>query len=372
MDLDSRLVKALKHQKEKNLFRELKASVNLIDFCSNDYLGIARSEDLYRRIAARYLDLEHKMNGSTGSRLLTGNSQSAEELERKLAEVFNSEAVLILNSGYIANLAIFSSIPQRNDTILFDELAHASIKDGARLSLAKRFSFRHNDLKDLEARLKRTSGNVYVAVESVYSMDGDECPLRDLIALTAKYGAFVILDEAHSTGIRGLNGSGIATSLGIEQNIDVRLYTFGKGMGIHGACIAGSRKLIDYIINFARPFIFTTALSPHSIVSIDCAFDYLKENMYLQSTLSQNINMFLGGIGDLPNRTPSTSAIQTLIFPGNSNVKNVASSLQREGFDIRPIVSPTVPTGFERLRICIHTFNTSLEIAKLTDELKKL
>jgi 8-amino-7-oxononanoate synthase len=216
VNLDSWLVKALDQRREKNLFRELKSPVDLLDFCSNDYLGLARSVDLHRRIAERYLNLEPNMNGSTGSRLLTGNSKSAEELERKLAVLFNSEAVLILNSGYTANMAIFSSIPQRNDTILFDELAHASIKDGARLSLAKRFSFRHNDLNDLEARLKRTSGNVYVAVESVYSMDGDECPLCDLIALTGKYGAFVILDEAHSTGVTGEHGSGVATSLGLE------------------------------------------------------------------------------------------------------------------------------------------------------------
>lgn len=372
MKLDSWLEKALRAQKEKNLFRELKTPEGLIDFCSNDYLGLARSEDLYQRISERCQSLKQAKNGSTGSRLLSGNSELVEDVEQKLASLFKSEAALILNSGYTANLAIFSSLPQKNDIILFDELVHASIKDGARLSLAKRHSFRHNDLDDLEAKLKRATGNIYVAVESVYSMDGDECPLRELVALTEKYGAFVILDEAHSSGIRGAAGSGIATSLGLENKIEVRLYTFGKGMGTHGACIAGSQNLIQYIINFARPFIYTTALTPHSILSVDCAFDYLKENIMLQSVLSQNIDVFLKGISNLPNRTRSTSAIQTIIVSGNTKVKEAALALQKLGFDIRPILSPTVPVGSERLRICIHTYNTSAEITKLTNELKKL
>jgi 8-amino-7-oxononanoate synthase len=312
------------------------------------------------------------MNGATGSRLLSGNSRLIEEVEDKLASIFESEAALILNSGYTANLAIFSSLAQRNDTILYDELAHASIKDGARLSLAKRFSFRHNDLNDLESKLKMANGNVYVAVESVYSMDGDECPLIELVALTTKYGASLVLDEAHSTGIRGSYGSGMATSLGLQKNIDIRLFTFGKGMGVHGACVAGSRNLIEYIVNFARPFIYTTALTPHSVMAIDCAFDYLNENLHLQSDLANNITIFLEGISDLHNRTPSNSAIQTVIVAGNSSVREASAKLQEQNFDIRPIVSPTVPTGSERLRICIHTYNTSNEIIKLTQELKKL
>jgi 8-amino-7-oxononanoate synthase len=372
VNLDSWLESALKHQKEKNLFRELKNPVGLIDFCSNDYLGLARSEVLSRAIYRRSENFGDKKNGATGSRLLSGSSKLVETLELKLAKIFKSEAVLVVNSGYTANLAIFSCLPQRNDSIIYDELAHASIKDGARLSLAKKFNFRHNDLNNLEDKLKRATGKIYVAVESVYSMDGDECPLKDLVGLTSKYGAFVVLDEAHSTGIRGANGSGIATSCEFVDDIDVRLYTFGKAMGTHGACIAGSRALINYIINFARPFIYTTALPPHCIAAIDCAFDYLSENMQLQSVLAENINTFLSGLGRLPNRTPSISAIQTLIVPGNSQVKAAASALQSHKFDIRPILSPTVRTGSERLRICIHTYNTSEEITKLTSELKEL
>jgi 8-amino-7-oxononanoate synthase len=372
VNFDTWLKTELENQKAKNLLRELKTSAGLIDFCSNDYLGLARSEELYQLIFQRCQRHAEKMNGSTGSRLLSGHSRFIEQVEQKLASIFKSEAALILNSGYTGNLAIFSSLPQRNDTILYDELAHASIKDGARLSLAKRFSFRHNDLNDLEAKLRRATGNIYVAIESVYSMDGDECPLEDLITLTTKHGAFVVLDEAHSTGTRGTNGSGIATSSPSLKNVDVRLYTFGKGMGVHGACVAGSRNLIEYLINFARPFIYTTALTPHSIAAIDCSFDYLNENIHLQSELKENINYFLKGTSALPNRTASKSSIQTVIVAGNSNVRKAAWRLQQQGFDIRPIVSPTVPPGSERLRICIHTYNTSDEIVKLTAELKKL
>lgn len=372
MNLDSWLKSELDTRKTRNLFRELRNLTGLIDFCSNDYLGLARSTALYQLIYQRCQNNNERLNGATGSRLLSGNSPLAEEVERKLALIFGSEAALILNSGYTANLAIFSSLPGRNDTILYDELAHASIKDGARLSLAKRFSFRHNDLDDLEAKLRRATGNIFVAVESVYSMDGDECPLEDFKSLTARYGAFVVLDEAHSTGTRGANGSGIATSLPSYKEIAVRLYTFGKGMGVHGACIAGSRYLIDYIVNFSRPFIYTTALPPHSLVAIDCAFEYLSENIQLQSDLLKNIDKFLKGIADLPNRTASRSAIQTVIVPGNHHARRAAAELQEQGFDVRPILSPTVPAGSERLRICIHTYNTSDEIVKLTEELKKL
>jgi 8-amino-7-oxononanoate synthase len=370
--LDTWLAETLRLRKEKNLFREFRTFPGLIDFCSNDYLGLARSKALFDRINKKCGTLPKRKNGATGSRLLSGNTVLMEAVELKLASIFKSEATLILNSGYTANLAIFSSIPQKNDTILYDELAHASIKDGARLSLAHRFSFSHNDLDDLESKLKRAKGKVFIAVESIYSMDGDECPLLEVVSMAKKHGAFVILDEAHSTGARGEHGSGLATSLSLENQIDIRLYTFGKAMGIHGACIAGSTTLMQYIINFARPFIYTTALTPHSIVAIESAFDYLQENIYAQSVLQENINAFLIGIGPIENRTQSSSMIQTIIFPGNENIRKAAAALQQNGFDVRPILSPTVPSGSERLRICLHTYNTIDEITKLTDQLKEL
>jgi len=175
------LQKILEEKKREDSFRELKSSSQPIDFCSNDYLGLARSQELFYAIQRSVERLKPPYNGSTGSRLLSGNSDLAEELEKKLADIFHSPKSLLFISGYTANLAVLSCLPQRGDTILYDELVHASIRDGARLSLASRFSFHHNDLNDLEEKIKRAKGNVFVVVESVYSVDGDECPLEELV-----------------------------------------------------------------------------------------------------------------------------------------------------------------------------------------------
>ena len=293
-NLQSALTKQLALREEEGIRRFLKADQHgLIDFTSNDYLGLARSLELFQAIEQKVSDSAFKLNGATGSRLLSGNSDYAEQIENKLSGIFKSEASLLFNSGYAANVGVLSSLPQRGDTILYDALAHACMKDGARLSLAKRFNFKHNDLHDLESKIKLATGKVFIAVESIYSMDGDQCPLKDLVDLAEKYGAVIILDEAHSTGVLGDRGAGLAVSLGLENKIDVRIYTFGKAMGIHGACVAGSSTLKDYLINFARPFIYTTARPPHSLISIECAFDFLHQNIGLQNILNKKVEYFL-------------------------------------------------------------------------------
>jgi 8-amino-7-oxononanoate synthase len=369
--LDDILIQKISKRKGEGLFRELKTIKSLVDFCSNDYLGFARSEELYKLVQEKTETLP-KWNGATGSRLLSGNSRYAEEVEDFLSEIFLSESALIFNSGYTANLAVLSSIPQKGDTIIYDELAHACIKDGARLSLATRYSFRHNDLNDLENKIKKSEGNIFIAVESVYSMDGDECPLNELVALAKRYNARIILDEAHSTGVYGNYGSGMATMLDLHNHIDIRIYTFGKAMGIHGACVTGSKKLREYLVNYARPFIYTTALPPHNMAAIECAFRFLSGRMQLQGELQNNINFFLGHTDFIGNRTKSRSAIQTIIYEGNKKVIDASVQLQSSGFDIRPILSPTVPQGKERLRICLHTFNSQNEIVSLCESLKQL
>jgi 8-amino-7-oxononanoate synthase len=370
--LDLLLRNELSDREQTGLLRRLTVhSKNLSDFSSNDYLGLAASSELGEiiEVLVRKSGAE---NGSTGSRLLTGNSAFAEETEAFLARVLHTEAALLFNSGYTANLAVLSALPKRHDTILYDELAHACIKDGARLSMAKRFSFRHNNMEDLETKLRKSTGNIFIAVESIYSMDGDECPLADLTSLAHQYNAFIILDEAHSTGVMGEEGSGMAVALGLHNRIAARIHTFGKAMGVHGACVAGSETLVNYLINFARPFIYTTALSPHNIVSINCAFRYLKEHKHLQDALHANVELFLDTTRDVGNKTASHSAIQTVIVPGNSAVRNAATILQRNGLDVRPILSPTVTRGKERLRICLHAFNTPAEVRKLTEALNRL
>ncbi|GHN00665.1 8-amino-7-oxononanoate synthase [Cytophagales bacterium WSM2-2] len=362
----------LEEKKKADSFRQLKDIQGLVDFSSNDYLGLANSRELFEIIRHEVEKLQPPYNGATGSRLLSGNSTLAEELESKLADIFRAKRTLLFNSGYTANLAVLSSLPQRGDTIIYDELAHACIKDGARLSLASRFSFRHNDLDDLEEKIKRAKGNIFVAVESIYSMDGDECPLAELTALAEKYPITIILDEAHSTGSFGEKGSGLAVQSKLHEKIAVRIYTFGKAMGAHGACVAGDEVLIDYLINFARPFIYTTAMPPHSLVAIRCAFDFLERKINSQKELQARVSHFSTVFEKIKlNQISSKSSIQNVILPGNTEVKKLAVFLNEQKLDCRPILSPTVKEGSERIRICLHSFNTNEEINQLASAIQK-
>lgn len=371
-ELDNLLTGKLQQRHSDNAFRQLVSNRSLIDFTSNDYLGLARSEELFHLIQKKVLALPH-YNGATGSRLLSGNSEYIEQVEQTLAKTFQSEAALIFNSGYAANQAVLSCIPQKGDTIIYDELAHACIRDGARLSFASQFSFRHNDLTDLEKKLRQATGNKFVAVESYYSMDGDVCPVKELVLLAKQYDAHVIIDEAHSTGIVGPLGSGLAVSEEVHDKIAIRIYTFGKAMGCHGACVTGSKTLIDYLINFARPFIFTTAMPVHSVAGIECAFEFLKANIALQHVLQQKINLFVSLVKKQRlDSMNSNTHIQGIILPGVERVKEASNKLQAKGFDIRPILSPTVPKGSERLRICLHTYNSDQEITSLVNELASI
>ncbi|HZY78568.1 MAG TPA: pyridoxal phosphate-dependent aminotransferase family protein [Cyclobacteriaceae bacterium] len=346
---------------ERDLPRSLKLTPDRIDFTSNDYLGLSRSADLHKRISEVYESLPVKRNGSTGSRLLSGNSELVMQTEEKLAAIFRSEKTLLFDSGYSANLAVLSTFCHRGDSILMDERCHASIKDGARLSLANKWNFRHNDLDDLDRKLQVTTNSKWIVVESIYSMDGDLCPLEDIVALAKKYDARIILDEAHSTGVMGTGGNGYANHLDLQKDIDIRIYTFGKAMGVHGACVAMEHWQQNYMVNFSRPFIYTTAPSDHSVVSISCAVDYLREHIYLQEELKSRIDQL-----------QSETQIHAVIVPGVEEVQRTASLLQEKGFDVRPILSPTVREGQERIRICLHTFNTPEQIGSLMSNLRTL
>lgn len=368
------IAKRLLSQEQLGLRRRLKvAPDSLIDFSSNDYLGLSRSKELWQLINDEIETNSLHHNGSTGSRLLTGNSGYTSQVESELASFFGGDAALILNSGYSANLAVLSSLPQRGDTILYDDRSHASLKDGARLSLAARFSFRHNDLNDLENKIRNASkGNIFVVAESVYSMDGDQAPLTDLVSLCEKYDACLIIDEAHSTGVDGPAGKGLAVKYNLQDRVPVRIYTFGKGMGVHGACIVGTKALCDYIVNFARPFIYTTAMTPHSIAAIRCAFKFVDAHPELQSELKNIIAEFKMRTPFLPEETKHDSPIQTFIVPGNENVRAASQKMMNHGIDVRPILSPTVPKGSERLRICLHAYNSAADVKLLADQLTDL
>jgi 8-amino-7-oxononanoate synthase len=368
---DTRIQAALEKRKSSGLFRSLKPENNLIDFCSNDYLGFARSSSIREKIA-----LHHKQdtsNGSTGSRLIRGNTVLAENLETRIADFHKAESGLIFNSGYAANTGLFSAIAGRGDTILYDSLIHASIRDGIRLSGANAHRFSHNDLADLESKLKQSKGNLFVAVESVYSMDGDEAPLAPIAVLCSRYQANLIVDEAHATGVAGSRGEGHVADLALQDHVFARIHTFGKALGCHGAIVLGSKLLRDFLINFSRSFIYTTALPPASLHAIAASYDELESKPELRKELDEKIAAFRhaadqnGLSGLLPGRSP----IQCLLIPGNGAVKAVSANLAREGFDVRPILSPTVPEGLERLRFCLHSFNEVPEIERLLMNLSK-
>ncbi len=377
--LPLKLHNKLEKRKLNNNLRSLKITSGLIDFCSNDYLGFSRSEELSNLISNKISQLDVKPNGATGSRLISGNSELVEKLEDKLACFFASESSLLFNTGYSANQGILSALPQRGDTIIYDELVHASIRDGMRLSFANRVPFTHNDLEDLEQKLKKESSDIYVVVESIYSMDGDICPLKKVIELCDKYGAYVIVDEAHSVGVLGNLGKGLCVAEGIENSVLARIYTFGKALGVHGACVVGSQSLIDYLVNFSRTFIYTTALPTHSIVAVDCALYYLQDTEELRQQLNDNIAYFQSKMqlvendlrGSNMETIESYTAIQGVMIPGNTEARDKAIVLQKSGLDVRPILSPTVKTGTERLRICLHAFNTLEEMDLLINNLIK-
>ena len=361
---------------ESHSLRKLGIPNNLIDFSSNDYLGLSRSEIVFNQTHEYLIQSNLKNNGATGSRLLSGNHKLYVETEDCIAQFHQSEAALIFNSGYDANVGFFSAVPQRNDIILYDELCHASIRDGILLSNAKAYKFNHNDFEDLEKIIVRNpNATLYIVTESVFSMDGD-CPnMEELVALSDKYNCFLVIDEAHALGVFGENGEGLVQMLGLENHIFARIMTFGKGLGCHGAAILGSEELKSYLVNFARSFIYTTGLSPHAVAAILVAYQSLGSDKKSIHELKQNIIYFnqqlvLMGLKQLFVR--SKSAIQSAIIPGNENVKRIAGELQKNGFDVKAILSPTVPAGQERLRFCLHSFNSKEEIGVVLQLLSKL
>ncbi|MDC9724106.1 MAG: pyridoxal phosphate-dependent aminotransferase family protein [Urechidicola sp.] len=391
MNFPEKLDNKLSERGATNSLRKLTNQNNLIDFSSNDYLGFSKSKEIFEKAHQYLAENNLQQNGATGSRLLSGNHELHEQVEQQLTSFFNSEAALLFNSGYDANVGLFSSVPQRGDVILYDEYIHASIRDGIRLSNAKAYSFKHNDLADLEQQILRQAQNdslrhtelveVYVATESVFSMDGDSPDLIALSKLCKKHKAHLIVDEAHAVGVLGKNGCGFVSELNLEKVVFATIVTFGKAMGCHGAAILGSEKLKEYLINFARSFIYTTALPPHALATIKMAFDELviMNDMNLpavgresqQEKLQVNIQYFnqqQSTNNNQLNFIKSNSAIHCCIIPGNENVKSIANQLQEKGFDVKPILSPTVAKGQERLRICLHTYNSKQEI----DEVLKL
>jgi 8-amino-7-oxononanoate synthase len=366
--LPKKLYKKLEDRKENNAFRELGSTSNLVDFSSNDYLGFSKSEIIFDKAHQYLTENSFKQNGATGSRLLSGNHPLYNSLEHQLATHHKSEAALIFNSGYDANIGLQSCVPQRGDIILYDELVHASIRDGITMSNAKSYKFKHNDLRDLEKQILRFAVNdnstIYIITESVFSMDGDSPDLVNLVQLCKNHNTHLIVDEAHAIGI---SKTGLVQEHHLQSDVFARIITFGKALGCHGAVILGSQALKDYLINFSRSFIYTTALSPHSLATLKMAYDELLITNEVEK-LNKTINIFKTELTRLKIHDrfiTSESAIQCCTISGNDKVKSIAQKLKDKGFDVKPILSPTVPKNKERLRFCLHSYNSKQEIAEV-------
>ncbi|WP_249356574.1 aminotransferase class I/II-fold pyridoxal phosphate-dependent enzyme [Maribacter sp. ACAM166] len=366
----------LAKRKKEKIFRQLNSLNGLIDFLSNDYLGLATNETLFSKTFQLLLNEGIASSGSGGSRLLSGNHKLYEQLEPLLALFYKANSALVFNSGYDANMGFFSSVPQRGDLIFYDEFVHASIREGIRMSNAKSYSFSHNDLNSLKDKVdinldrnENSERAIYVVTESVFSMDGDIPDLKAFVNYTKENGYHLIVDEAHAVGVLGANGEGLISELGLELDVFARTVTFGKGFGCHGAAILGSQDLRDYLINFAKSFIYTTALTPHTLATIITSHSFLQElSEEPKIKLKENIEFFKNQIRAQKvdqHFISSHTAIQCCVIPGTKKVKLVSKKLMDKGFSIKAILAPTVPEGQERLRICLHSFNSKEEIGLL-------
>lgn len=343
------------------LRRSLEVRGHLADFSSNDYLGLARgisTEDKRVTYENRHSDIPN-VRGATGSRLISGHSRYYQQVENLVAEFHHSESALLFSSGYLANISLIQSLVTRHTTILYDKLIHASLRDGIRLSGAKAYSFVHNDCHQLEQYAQRYAGSLLIVIESLYSMDGDLAPLEDILLIAERYGAEVVVDEAHAIGVLGHEGRGLASLNDCGDRILARTVTFGKALGCHGAAIISDSLVRDSIINTARGFIFSTALPPHALWEIERSYRALPELTNERASLLRNCALFNT---EFPQSGDAQSPIKRIIIPGNEAVVRAAKQLQDEGFSVVPIRAPTVPAGQERLRICLHSFNSEKEM----------
>ncbi len=387
-----KLQRKLSERAKNSSLRNLPEIENYIDFSSNNYLGFATNETIYANTFQYLLGKQISQNGSTGSRLISGNHPLYNELENYLASFHQVESALVFNSGYDANIGFFSAVPQRNDLVFYDELIHASIRDGIKMGHAKSYKFEHNSLENLKEKIElsvqalrqssvkapsRTMDTtVYIVTESVFSMDGDSPDLKALSAFCLQNGYYLVVDEAHAVGVYGRKGTGLIQKLGLQKQIFARIITFGKALGCHGAAILGSSQLKKYLVNYARSFIYTTALPPHTLATVYSAYTFLgiskgEEQIRM---LKDNISFFrekLKAFGLEAYFIESDSAIQSCLVKGNQAVKKISEKLVTDGFSVKAILAPTVPEGEERLRFCLHSFNTKEEIGFVLQLLKK-
>jgi 8-amino-7-oxononanoate synthase len=418
MGLESKLKELLNNRRSNSTLRALTLpKPNQIDFSSNDFLSLSTSPQL----KSLYLTELRSTNlplGSGGSRLLDGNSSYAETLERDIADFHGAEAGLLFNSGYDANAGFFACVPQKGDVVVYDELVHASVHDGMKLSRASSIlPFNHNSVLHLKAVLEEIvkehegvrmeNNHVFVAVESIYSMDGDVSPLKEIVEIVeqvlGREIGYVIVDEAHSTGVLGCQGRGLVCELGLEKRVFARLHTFGKAVAANGgkyssklneeegmkwwadndiAIILGSATLRNYLINYARPLIYTTFLAYPALLLIHASYallqsgrsvplqahlHHLTQTLYARLKQLQSVSSAAQAILKIPSACPQSPIFAVQL--GRPRV--LASFLQGKGMTVRAVVPPTVPVGTDRVRICLHAGNTVAQVEKLVQALQE-
>ncbi|TIA92116.1 hypothetical protein E3P99_00718 [Wallemia hederae] len=373
--------RVLARREEKGMIRRLQSDVvnpittnNLIDFSSNDYLSLSRNASLTHRVKVRLAESE--VMGSGGSRLLDGDSTFYRSLERRLASFYNPHNdALLFNSGYDANYSIFSTLPDSTDVIIYDELIHASVHDGMRASRVSRervWAMQHSNVSHLRELLSKAAqvtpnGSVFVAVEAVYSMDGDLCPLAEIAdAMQLHTNTHLVVDEAHSTGYIG-RGRGLTSALGLDKHVAVKLNTFGKALCAAGAVVTCKSSVRHYLVNYARPLIFSTSMTHANLHILDIVHEVLasggldddinrlvRNSRYLRSTLKRINRLDQVGMTDAADNTP----IIPIVTPHS---KELAQYLQKSGFCVRHITFPTVPLGSDR--VSLSTFVIDIAIS---------
>lgn len=367
----NRLRTKLAQLKSINQYREF-SNFKGIDFTSFDYLGLRR----HPLIQHHMMDaLERGVSfGAGGSRLLRGHHDEHSLLEEYAAKFFDCEMTLFMNSGFIANYSLFSTLPSRHDVVIYDQKVHASIKEGIHASHAKNIRFKHNDLVDLEHRIKQCADSgadtIWIAIESLYSMDGDRAPLSEIIQIANKYEAMLIIDEAHATGVFGDNGRGFTE--GCHEDNIISMHTCGKALGVSGALICASESIINYLINCCRPFIYSTAPSPLTASTVHFVLNLIAEHTERRLQLLSLIQYANNAFQNIPGFQATNSQILPVIVGDNAKALILAKQLQEDGFDVRAIRPPTVDTGCARLRIIISLNVTRAEIDKLARKLQTI
>lgn len=342
-----------------------------IDFTSNDYLGLAESGELRR--AASDAIARGVPVGAGGSRLLRGNHPEHEALEAEAATYFGAETALYFGGGFVANHAIFSTLPQRGDLVVYDELVHASVHEGLRSGRADRVAVAHNNIDAFDAAIARWraaggKGRPWISVESLYSMDGDSPDISGLFAVADRHEAIVVIDEAHATGVLGPQGRGLAAPYEGRDNV-ITLHTCGKGLGTVGGFILAPRTIRDFLVNRARPFIFATAPSPLTAAITRSAIEISRTNPERRERLAGLVQFASDELRRRCGIAPSGSQIIPVVIGADRAAVAVAASLQQRGFDIRAIRPPTVPEGTARLRIALTLNVDEAVVAELFEAL---